>query len=149
MASFNISPSEALLIGCCVGEYLEAKHDNDHANFLYFLLKRLRPFVPSMERVETTTLPDTACVLQDIEWEPLGENAEIGFSEAEPNTVFRKSAETVEVTRWDCSRKSLIDLLYDLAEPFVTKSLRDEFQMPRRWESETHRIILSFQIETN
>ena len=53
MTLFNISPSEAMLIGVCVGEYLEAKHDNDGANMLHFLLKRLRPFVPTLERADT------------------------------------------------------------------------------------------------
>jgi hypothetical protein len=130
MGVFNIFPSEALLIGCCVGEYLAAKQDNDHANFLYFLLKRLRPFVPSLEQETTTNLPDTHPVLEDIDWQSFGEIGHIGFSDTDPTCVFRKHAETITMTTWDCSRKSLIDLLYDLVEPFVVKSLREIFQMP-------------------
>ena len=127
---FNISPSEAVLIGCCVGEYLEAKQDNDHANFLYFMLKRLRPFVPSLEITRTTTLPDSDPALFGVEWVALGEYGDIGFSESDPACMFRKEAETVTKTTWDCSRKSLVDLLYDLVKPFVGKSLRETFQLP-------------------
>ena len=54
------------------------------------------------------------------------------------------------MTTWDCSRKSLIDLLYDLIEPFIKKSFREEFQFPTPGEKapahrrgEFYKLVLS------
>jgi hypothetical protein len=68
MALFNISPSEAVLIGCCMGEYLEARQDNEYANVLYFFWKWLSPFVPNFETVTTTSITEDE-LPQDLKWD--------------------------------------------------------------------------------
>ncbi len=127
---FIIKPSEALLIGCAVREYLEAKGDNEYANILYFLSKRLRPFVPILDTETTTEIPASECDSETIRWTTLNEECEIGLSLNDHNCVYRRYSDMITKTTWDSSRRSLLDLLGDLLEPFVSKSFRDIVQFP-------------------
>jgi hypothetical protein len=111
MPFFIVSPSEAFLIGCSVGEYLEAKRDNDYANILYFLSKRLRPFVPILTTPTISDISEDECASADIDWTAISEGEQIGICASEPNCFFHRRGDRIEKTVWDCSRNSLLDLL--------------------------------------
>jgi len=127
MSMFIISPSESLLIGLCLEEYLQARDDYPLTSFLRLVPERLRPFVPSMQVVERPVAEED--LPADIEWrELLGEAS--GFCPSSRETFCRKdSGKIVHVSR-DRSRKSLIDLLVHLVYDHVGKSPLDKLVFP-------------------
>jgi hypothetical protein len=128
MALFNISPSEAVLIGCCMGEYLEARQDNEYANVLQFFWKWLSPVVPNFETSTTTPITEDE-LPQGLEWQ----KSDRGFLalDAGDGTVFyEKCASGITCTRCERTRSSLLNLLADLVDPFVTKSFNDNARFP-------------------
>ncbi len=133
MALFNISPSEAVLIGCCMGEYLEARQDNEYANVLYFFWKWLSPFVPNFETTTRTQITENELPF-DIEWEKFGDRS-IALDENDPGVFYEKSErEGIIRTKYERSKNSLLDHLCDLVDPFVVKSFNDQARFPSREE---------------
>lgn len=124
MQHFIISPSEAFLIGCCVGEYREARRDNEYADFPYFLITRLRPFVPDLVTVTSSIATDE--VPHGLEW---FENEAIGIA-FDDSAVYRRQCEQVTKTSWNRSRKTLVDLIAELIFPYVAWSRFAQSALP-------------------
>ena len=124
MQHFIISPSEAFLLGCCVGEYREARRDNEYADFPYFLITRLQPFVPDVVAV-TSPIPRDE-VPYGLSWYGDDSN-EIAFDD---EVVYRRCIDGVTKTEWDRSVKSLVDLVAELISPHATWSLFAKWSLP-------------------
>ena len=130
MALFNISPSEAVLIGCCMGEYLEARQDNEYANVLHFFWKWLSPVVPNFETSTTTPISLDELPL-DLEWTEIGGDRSLAMDAGNPRVHYvRTTATEITRTQWDRPKSSLLDLLGDLVDQFVVKSLVDRLHFP-------------------
>ena len=129
MALFNISPSEAVLIGCCMGEYLEARQDNEYANVLHFFWKWLSPVVPNFETSTTTAIRQDELPL-DLEWTEFGGDRSLAIDARDPRIYYERTATETTRTQWDRPQSSLLDLLGDLVDQFVSKSNRDELRFP-------------------
>jgi hypothetical protein len=128
MSVFNISPSEAVLIGCCIGEYVEARQDTEYANVLHFFWKWLSPVVPNFEA--STTAPITEDELpKDIAWRAIG-NRTFAIDAEDTRLLYEKTTGGITRTHWDRPRSSLLDLLGDLVSHFVVKSPRDRLRFP-------------------
>ncbi len=130
MTVFNISPSEAVLIGCCAGEYLEARQDNEYANVLYFFWKWLAPVVPNFEQATTTSITEDE-LPQDVEWRD-SDRGLLGLDPGDGAVLYERSPSGITRTKWNRTRSSLLDLLGDLVDPFVVKSLKDRVRFPSR-----------------
>lgn len=130
MTYFIISPSEAFLIGRCVGEYREARHDNEFADILSFIVKYIQPVVPYFPKVDECEVSRDDVPL-DIEWFT-GENEEIGYSVTDPPAIYRRQEHRVVRTEYTRSRNSLVDLLLNLLEPFAERSGFMQSMYPRR-----------------
>ncbi|MGA2068338.1 MAG: hypothetical protein ABSG86_25420 [Thermoguttaceae bacterium] len=129
MALFNISASEAVLIGCCIGEYLEARQDNEYANVLHFFWKWLSPFVPNFEISTTTPIPQDELPL-DLEWTEIDGDRECAMDAGDPRVYYVRTATKITRMQWDRQKSSLLDLLGDLVDQFVVKSLQDRLHFP-------------------
>lgn len=122
MSSFNIWPSEAVLIGMFLEEYLQAREDYEKTSVLDFIDSRLRSFVPEMTVYSTVPI-DKDDVPPDVEWKWESQVA-VSLS---TRRVFVKSGGTIgEHIITDSTRKSLADLVRDIVYPYAAKSSFDE-----------------------
>lgn len=130
MSFFLVSPGEALLLGRCLEEYLQARQGNPQCCFLDSISCGLDPFVPSMRvkkynRVEAHDLPN------DIDWDLLGDDA-TGYSATNPNAIYVEDDDHFVRTEWDESRSSLVHLLVRYLDGSVGKSPFDELWYPAK-----------------
>ena len=106
MQPFCVSPTESLLIGLCLGGYLQRKACGLTVHFLDMLESRLQPFVSTFDpsrrfSIASDDIPD------DVEWS--GESDERwGKSPTHPNTAFGIGSSGPFCVVFDCDRKSLL-----------------------------------------
>jgi hypothetical protein len=73
--TIEIYPSEALVFGLCVGEYLPKNNNKPHDPFVSILRRRLLPIIPSFRAMkENRAEYDLSKSLFDLILENLGES---------------------------------------------------------------------------
>jgi hypothetical protein len=124
--SFNISASEAVLLGRALEEYLQAKRDSDGNYFLDFLWNRIGCFSPPIacerrDRLEPGEVP------VDIKWDAI-EGGRVGFAPSWPSSYFLSINTCESVTRFtrDRSARSLTDHVAGLVWSQVARGIADE-----------------------
>lgn len=123
-----ISASEALLLGCCVGQYVECSNDSKKASVLDFLQMRLGPFYsmtvyPSIRSCHAEDIPS------DTEWDEYDFGRQ-GYSRSRPNCLFRESEGKLEIEGWDVSRRPFPVLFVEALGRLVGKSQVDRMSYP-------------------
>lgn len=127
--SFVILPSEAVLLGRTLGEYLEADvDDGGPVSFLHFLWTRLCPFYPVMDRPRPASIND-AELPSDIQWDDSARPAlRFGFSASLPDAFFLECTEPPmlgRITRGHPAR-SLPQLVAEHVAPYVARNAGDD-----------------------
>ena len=107
---FNISPSEAVLIGRCMGEYIEARQDNEYANVLHFFWKWLSPVVPNFETSTTTPIAQDELPIE-LEWDEIGGDRSLAIDPGDPRVYYERTTTGITRTQWDRPRSSLLTFL--------------------------------------
>ncbi len=112
-----------------MGEYLEARQDNEYANVLRFFWKWLSPVVPNFEISTTTPIHQDELPL-DLEWTEIGGDRSLAMDKEDPSVHYERTKTEITRTQWDRQKSSLLDLLGDLVDHFVAKSSQDELRFP-------------------
>jgi hypothetical protein len=124
--TFTISPSEALLLGLCLEEYLKYEAEPRYPprrTFLDVLTTRLMPHVNTLRQTRySPTARDS--FPEDIEW-----TGPLGRSTSSPDRVFFDGSENAFVVTFDFSRRSLLDQLVNILWPDLSKSHYDRFNV--------------------
>ena len=111
-----------------IGEYLEARQDNEYANVLHFFWKWLSPVVPNFET--STTAPISQKELRpDLEWFEIDDRS-TAMDPQDTRVYYERIGAEITRTQWDRQKSSLLDLLGGLVDPFVAKSSQDELRFP-------------------
>jgi hypothetical protein len=122
MLRFIVSPSEAVLIGLFLEEYLQARCDSDKFSIFDFIKSHLRSFVPDMAVCRKVEVAEDE-LPSDIE---CTEDPACMISRATRRVFLKQESRFFEFKGTDRSRKSLVDLLDDLVWPYAAKSLLEE-----------------------
>lgn len=110
MQPFFIAPTEALLIGLCLEEYLFLKKHVENLPFLMSMRCRVSPFIPDMRSVTAGRI-DTSEVPSDVEWLLVESSKKYGRSPTNPHCTYFLDSEGACKIRLDESRRSLVWLL--------------------------------------
>jgi hypothetical protein len=106
MEPIVITQAEALLIGCCLGEYENRKEHEPDLSFLNISSSRLGPFVPEMTHQRRSPIKEEDFPA-DIEWLPIGD-MRVGTSVSNPNVFFGTDEQGAFQKRVDHSQKNLV-----------------------------------------
>lgn len=110
---FPVAPSEALLLGLCLGEYLLYQRVWEAPPRRYFidvLLSRLHPHVPSLRESRSQSI-DSSQIPDDVVW-PHPDHKVFGWAVSVPGRLFHQFNDGKAEAQWfDCTRRSLFDLL--------------------------------------
>jgi hypothetical protein len=126
MAEIIISPSEALLLGLCLEEYLKYEAEPQYPprqTFLDVLTSRLMPHVKTLRQPKSTATSRDDFP-KDIEW-----TGPLGRSTSSPDRVFFDGSDSAFVVTFDFSRRSLLDQLVNTLWPDLSKSHYDRFNL--------------------
>jgi len=83
---FFIAPSESMLIGLCLEEYLRLRREDEATSFFTVSHARIDPFMPELTRVRINRIAESA-IPDDLQWLPI-EDMRIGRHSSEPNTYY-------------------------------------------------------------
>lgn len=85
---FFVAPSEAILLGLCLGEYLEMRKTLGSLSFTQVQGARIDPFVPELTNYHRTSIhySDLPTDLEDVA--PPFSNVSVGRRSAEPNVTY-------------------------------------------------------------
>ena len=122
---FCFSPSESLLLGLCLGEYLAYAESgySPRRGFLEILRSRLLPHEKSFMTIGTWQIAREKCP-GGIEWSGL--NGIFGISPSEPTKVFvRHQDNKVSVAEFAFPQRSLLDWIVTEVWNHVSKSPYD------------------------
>lgn len=116
---FFVAPSEAMLIGLCLGEYLRRRTTEPRLSFLDVINSRLQPFMADsfhvlVKRIETAEIPN------DIQWFPIS-GVSLGRSNLHPRIFYGIDACGAYKKRIDF-RKSFATLLVCHLSPHLGMS---------------------------
>jgi hypothetical protein len=105
MDPFLISPTEALLIGLSLEEFLQIKKTNPRVSFLQILDKRLGTFIPDLWQQKRVGITE-AGIPGDVEWLVEDETTKRGTSRSNPDRVYGLTDDGAYYEVNDISRKS-------------------------------------------
>lgn len=136
MSSFIVWPSEAVLIGMFLEEYLQARQCYDRTSVLDFIDSHLRSFVPDMTKYSTPAVAEDE-LPPDVNWISESQDelppdacwkgeSEVAISLSTQRVFFKSGDAIREHMIVDSTRKSLADLVRSLVFPYAGKSLFDE-----------------------
>ena len=83
---FFVAPSESMLTGLCLEEYLLLRQANGTTSFFQVSHARIDPFMPNLMGIRRTKINETD-IPDDLEWLPI-EDMRIGRRASEPNTFY-------------------------------------------------------------
>ena len=83
---FLVAPSEAMLIGLCLQEYLLLRRFNTTLSFFQLMHSRINPFMPELLHVRSVGIAESE-LPDDVEWLPI-KDMQIGRSGSEPNVFY-------------------------------------------------------------
>lgn len=142
MTIFAISASEALFIGCAMGEYTEARQDNEFANVLHFFWHWLSPLVTNFEEQDSEPVSGDE-IPNDLQWLELADRS-IAVSRSHPEAIYTATDSVIVRTLWRRPRSSLLDLLYDLVSPHVKRSQQDSLRFWTPEERASNEFRMTF-----
>ena len=127
-----------MILGRLFAEWLpppvEILPNYDGPIFFEFLRDGLQPFVPDMTLLREREI-DLSSIPSDIRWHEF-QNGRLGTSRSMPDSHYREKDNRILETRFDNSRKSLIDLLAELLAHCVALSGFDAYRYQRENASE-------------
>jgi hypothetical protein len=109
MMPFTITPTDALLVGLCLEEYLCLREQAADWSFLCTLRERLEPFIPDLKHVVGRAC-DESDLPHDIEWKS-DDGDEFGTSPTSPNALFVRNERGLFRRQLDDSRHNQARLL--------------------------------------
>ena len=109
MQPFFVSPTESLLIGLCLGGYLQRKEYGVDVHFLDVVESWLKPFVPAFNKTRRFAITAEE-IPEDVELSGESDDSH-GRSPTHPNMIFGIGPAGAFCVVFDCDRKSLLDLL--------------------------------------
>lgn len=120
-----ISPSEALLLGLCVGEYACYQKEPVSPPRRYFLdvfKLRIEPQIPTFCAIDVGPL-DFHQLPDDVDWGSEGNS--LGFARSAPNCIYVRAEGEFYYQRAVCPRRSLSDWIVAALSPYLSFGLGD------------------------